>query len=63
MEHRFSHGFDIRANYTLSKEEDDASDFTQAMQPDNPYAPGKEWPLSDEDQRNRFTATGVWELP
>lgn len=62
-EHRFSHGFGIRANYTFSKAEDDASDFTQAMQPDNPYNPAAEWSLSDEDQRNRFTATGQWAIP
>jgi hypothetical protein len=63
VEHRFAHGFDIRGNYIFSKAQDDASDFTQAMQPNDPYSPGKEWSLSDEDQRNRFTATGVWELP
>jgi hypothetical protein len=63
VEHRFSHGFDIRANYTFSKAQDDASDFTQAMQPNDPYSPGKEWSLSDEDQRNRLTATGVWQIP
>jgi hypothetical protein len=63
VEHRFAHGFDIRGNYIFSKAQDDASDFTQAMQPNDPYSPGKEWSPSDEDQRNRFTATGVWELP
>jgi Carboxypeptidase regulatory-like domain/TonB-dependent Receptor Plug Domain len=63
VEHRFAHGFDIRANYTYSKALDDASDFTQAMQPNDPYSPGKEWSVSDEDQRHRFTGTGVWELP
>ena len=63
LEHRFARGFDIRANYTYSKAEDDASDFTQAMQPNDPYSPGREWSVSDEDQRNRFTATGVWNLP
>ncbi|HEY0265027.1 MAG TPA: carboxypeptidase regulatory-like domain-containing protein [Granulicella sp.] len=63
LEHRFAHGFSLRANYIFSKAQDDASDFTQAMQPDNPYKPAAEWSLSDEDQRNRFTATGVWALP
>jgi hypothetical protein len=63
VEHRFAHGFDVRGNYIFSKAQDDASDFTQAMQPNDPYSPGKEWSVSDEDQRNRFTATGVWNLP
>lgn len=62
-EHRFSHGFGLRANYILSKAQDDASDFTQAMQPDNPYNPRAEWSLSDEDQHNRFTGTGEWAIP
>ncbi|MDE1154757.1 MAG: carboxypeptidase regulatory-like domain-containing protein [Acidobacteriaceae bacterium] len=63
LEHRFAHGFSFRANYIYSKAEDDASDFTQAMQANDPYNPRAEWSLSDEDQRNRFTAIGVWNLP
>ncbi len=60
---RFSQGFQLRANYTLSKAIDDGSDFVQAQQPSNPYNGRAERALSTEDQRHRFTLTGVWELP
>ncbi len=63
VERRFRRGMELRANYTYSKAIDDASDFTQAMQPDNPYDPQAERSVSDEDMRHRFTATGVWQLP
>jgi len=63
VERRLRHGMELRGNYTYSKDIDDASDFTQAMQPDNPYDPGAERSVSDEDMRHRFTATGVWQLP
>ncbi|MBE3111804.1 MAG: TonB-dependent receptor [Acidobacteria bacterium] len=60
---RMSRGFQIRANYILSKAMADSGDFTQAEQPSNPYDRAAEWGLSTEDQRHRFTMTGVWELP
>lgn len=60
---RMSRGFQIRANYILSKAMADAGDFTQAEQPSNPYDRAAEWGLSTENQRHRFTMTGVWELP
>ena len=60
---RFSRGFQFRANYMFSKAIDDTSDFVQAQQPSNPYNARAERGLSTEDQRHRFTLTGVWELP
>jgi hypothetical protein len=63
LQKRFSHGFQFRANYTLSKAIDNASDFVQAQQPNDPYTPSAERSVSNEDQRHRFTLTGVWQLP
>jgi hypothetical protein len=60
---RLSHGFELRANYTLSEAKDDASDFVQDQQPSNPYDIDAEFSYSAEHQRHRFTLTGVWELP
>jgi hypothetical protein len=47
----------------FSKAIDDTSDFTQAQQPSNPFNARAERSLSLEDQRHRFTMTGVWNLP
>ncbi|MEO7143324.1 MAG: TonB-dependent receptor, partial [Bryobacteraceae bacterium] len=63
LQRRFRNGLQLRANYTFSKAIDNASDFVQAQEPNDPYTPGAERSLSDEDQRHRFTLTGVWELP
>ncbi len=60
---RFSRGFQLRVNYSRSKVMDDATDFTQAQQPADPYTPRAEWARSLEDQAQRFTLTGVWDLP
>lgn len=63
LQKRFSHGFQTRINYTFSKALDDASDFTQALQPQDPYNKRAEKALSTEHQSHRFTLTGLWELP
>jgi hypothetical protein len=63
VQKRFSAGLSLRANYTFSKAIDDASDFTQAQQPSNPFNARSERSLSFEDQRQRFTLVGVWEIP
>ncbi|HLJ17572.1 MAG TPA: TonB-dependent receptor [Bryobacteraceae bacterium] len=63
LQKRFSHGLQVRANYTYSKAIDNASDFVQAQQPNDPYTPSAERSVSDEDQRHRFTLAGVWQLP
>ncbi len=63
LQKRFSYGFEMRMNYTFAKAIDDTSDFTQAQQPQDPVNPRGERSLSLEDQRHRFTLTGVWDLP
>jgi hypothetical protein len=63
LQRRVSSGLQFRLNYTFSKAIDNASDFTQAMQPNDPYTPGAERSLSNEDQRHRITAAGVWDVP
>lgn len=63
VQKRMSHGFQLRAAYVLSTAKDDASDFVQAQQPDNPYDRDAEYSLSEEHQRHRFTLTAVWQLP
>jgi len=61
--HRATSNLSLRASWIWSKEIDDASDFTQAQQPDNSYYPHGERSIGDEDQRNRFTAAGVYTFP
>ena len=63
LQKRFAKGLSMRANYTFSKAIDDASDFTQGQQPSNPFNAHAERSLSYEDQRQRFTMVGVWEIP
>jgi hypothetical protein len=63
LQKRFSRGFQMRVNYTFSKVIDDATDFTQAQQPADPYNAKAERARSTEDQPHRFTMTGVWDLP
>lgn len=66
LQKRFSEGLQFRANYTFSKAIDNAGDFVQAQQPNDPYThytPSAERSVSNEDQRHRFTLTGVWQLP
>jgi len=60
---RFSAGYTLRAGYVLADAKDDASDFTQALQPQNEYDRAAEFSRSLEGARHRFTLTGVWDLP
>ena len=60
---QISRGLEFRANYTFSKAIDDASDFTQAMAASDPYNARIDRSLSYEDQRHRFTLTGVYRIP
>jgi len=60
---RFTQGWQLRAAYVLSEAKDDASDFVQSQQPDNPYDRGAEYGRSAEDQRHRITLSSVVELP
>jgi hypothetical protein len=61
--HAASQNISLRGSWIWSKELDDASDFTQAQQPDNPYNPHAEHGLGTEDQRNRFVVSTVYTSP
>ncbi|HEX9202216.1 MAG TPA: hypothetical protein VF865_21840, partial [Acidobacteriaceae bacterium] len=55
---QFQDDLQIMAGYAFSKTFDDASSDTE--QPQNPYALGAERALSLQDQRHRFTLSGLW---
>jgi hypothetical protein len=54
-------GLELIASYTLSKSYDDASDFDE--QPQNPYDLQAERALSSQQQQQRFSFNGLWNLP
>jgi outer membrane receptor protein involved in Fe transport len=58
LNRQFQDDFQILAGYTFSKTIDDASSDTE--QPQNPFAPRDERSLSLQDQRHRFTLSGLW---
>jgi hypothetical protein len=58
---RYSHGFQISTNYTLSKVEGNFGD--QLIPYNQPQDPALMWGPLDQDHRHRFTTSWVWELP
>lgn len=58
LNRQFQDDLQIMAGYTYSKTIDNAS--YDLEQPQNPYAIGDERALSLEDQRHRFTLSGLW---
>jgi hypothetical protein len=63
LEHRFSNHYSFLAHYTLGKTIDDFLDFRTAIQETNdPLNIRAERALSLQDVRNRFVASGVWDL-
>jgi hypothetical protein len=58
---RYSHGFQITGNYTLSKVVGDFGD--QLIPYYMPQDPALMWGPLDQDHRHRFTTSWVWELP
>jgi hypothetical protein len=58
LNRQFQDDFQILAGYTFSKTFDDASYDTE--HPQNPYAIHDERTLSLQDQRHRFTLSGLW---
>lgn len=58
LNRQFQDDVQIMAGYTFSKTMDDASADTE--QPQNPYALREERGLSLQDQRQRFTLSGLW---
>jgi hypothetical protein len=63
---RFSKGFQLQAAFTYAKAQDNDQNsvtFTSNNLPLNPFNVRQDYALSDFDQRKRFTASGVWQLP
>jgi hypothetical protein len=63
---QFSHGFSVNATYTWSKSIDMLSSEGPGFitnQTDPVYAQTQEYGPSDFDSRNRFVASGLWNLP
>jgi hypothetical protein len=58
LNRQFQDDLQIIAGYTFSKTIDDASYDTD--QPQNPYTPANERALSLQNQRHRFTLSGLW---
>jgi hypothetical protein len=58
LNRQFQDDLRILAGYTFSKTLDDAS--YDAEQPQNPYAMSEERSVSLQDQRHRFTLSGLW---
>jgi hypothetical protein len=58
LNRQFQDDLQILAGYTFSKTIDDASYDTE--QPQNPYSIGDERALSLQDQRHRFSLSGLW---
>jgi hypothetical protein len=58
---RYTHGFQISSNYTLSKV---VGDFGDELIPYFlPQDPALMWGPLDQDHRHRFTTSWVWEIP
>ena len=61
LNHRLANEIEWSAAYTWSHARDSASDFDE--QPQNPYAQADEWSDSRYDQRHRFVASALFDLP
>jgi hypothetical protein len=61
LNRRLANEFEWSAAYTWSRSRDSASDFDE--QPQNPYALADEWGDSRYDQRHRFVASALFDLP
>jgi hypothetical protein len=64
VDKRFSHGFNIRGAYTLSKTLDDQSGFRyNSSVYTNPFDPSFDRGPANFDVRNRLVISGIWQLP
>jgi outer membrane receptor protein involved in Fe transport len=59
---RFSRGYSILANYTLSKAKDNASN-DDGFATQDPLDVNDSWGLGNSDQRHRLVTSVLWELP
>ena len=63
LERRISGGLSFAAGYTYGKSLDTASGLDGTNQPQNNYNLRGEYGLSDFDMRQRFTLSGIWQMP
>jgi hypothetical protein len=61
LEKRFSNNFSFGSTYLISKNEDSTDDFDSF--PSNNFNLEDEFGTSLQDQRHRFTANWVWQMP
>jgi hypothetical protein len=61
LSRKMSEELEFSASYTLSKTNDDASDYEE--QPQNPFALAAENALSRQQQQQRFVFNALWDLP
>ena len=59
----YSHGLQFQANYTLSRAEDDTSDYSSLSVPFRPDQLAKDWAISDFNVTNSFVANAVYNTP
>jgi hypothetical protein len=60
---RYGHGLQFQANYTLSRAEDDTSDYSPLSVPFRPGELSKDWAISDFNVTHNFVANAVYNLP
>ena len=60
---RYGHGLQFQANYTLSRAEDDTSDYSPLSVPFRPDQLKKDWAISDFNVTHNFVANAVYNLP
>jgi hypothetical protein len=60
---RFGRGLQFQANYTLSRAEDDTSDYSPLSVPFRPGELAKDWAISDFNVTHNFIANAVYNLP
>jgi hypothetical protein len=61
LNRRLTHDVAWLASYTYGRAKDDASDFDE--HPQNPLDTGADWGPSRQEQRHRFSASALFELP
>ncbi len=60
---RYGHGLQFQANYTLSRAEDDTSDYSPLSVPFRPGELSRDWAISDFNVTHNFVANAVYNLP
>jgi outer membrane receptor protein involved in Fe transport len=63
MQKRYSRNFMFTASYTLSKAEDEASDFYIVAEPNDQFNPDAEKGPGPHDQRHVFAFSAIYDLP